>query len=68
MNKKYKVYSRKYDYSVYKNQVNDFYKIIESMNELKRLTLTQDSPDLFHHWNTLRMYFVKTYPQLFNLD
>jgi len=68
MNGKYKIYSRKYDYSVYKDQVNDFYKIIESMNELKRLTLIQDSPDLFQQWSTLRMYFVKKYPELFNLD
>jgi hypothetical protein len=68
MFRKYKIYSREYDYSVYKDQVNDFYRIIESMNELKRLTLTQDSPDLFQHWNILRMYFVKTHPQLLNLD
>jgi hypothetical protein len=66
MNKKYKIYSRKYDYSVYQNQVNDFYKIIDSINELKRLSI--NSPELFNHWNTLRMFFINTNPQLFTLD
>lgn len=68
MNKKYKVYSRPNDYSVYYDQIKDFSKVIESLYELKKMTMTQDSSELFHHWNTLRLYFAKTHPELFNLD
>ena len=66
--KEYKVYSQPYDYGVYKNQINDFSKVLESLYAIKRMVVEQQSPELFEHWNLLRLYFAKTHPDLFNLD
>ena len=66
--KEYKVYSQPYDYSVYKNQINDFSKVLESLYGIKRVVVEKQSQELFEHWNLLRLYFAKTHPDLFNLD
>jgi len=68
MNTKFKVYSRPYDYSVYYGQIKDFSKLLQSLDRLKRMSVEQDSSELFGHWNQLRIYFAKTHPELFNLD
>ena len=66
--KEYKVYSRPYEYDVYKNQINDFSKVLESLYGIKRMVVERQSIELFEHWNILRLYFSKTHPELFNLD
>lgn len=65
---KYKVWARPYDYEVYRGQINDFTKVIHSLNDMKSLVIKHDSPELFNDWNTLRYFFVKVHPELFNLD
>jgi uncharacterized membrane protein len=53
---------------VYKNQINDFSKVLESLYGIKRVVVEKQSQELFEHWNLLRLYFAKTHPDLFNLD
>ena len=65
---RWKVYNKPYDYSVYKDQVGDFYKVLDSLNMYKSLSPKFDSPELLTAWNNLRLFFVKTQPQMFNLD
>ncbi len=65
---KYKVHAKPYDYSVYNNQVGDFTSTLYSLNVLKNQVIEQESEILFNAWNAIRMHFVKTQPQLFNLD
>lgn len=67
-NEKYKVYAKPYDYSVYDSQVGEFTKVLHSLNVLKNHVVEQDSEILFNSWNAIRMYFVRTQSQLFNLD
>ena len=65
---KYKIHAMQYDYSVYQNQVGDFTRTLHSLNVLKNQIVEQDSEILFNAWNAIRMHFVNTQPQLFNLD
>ena len=64
----YKVYSQPYDYDVYRSQINDFSKVLNSLYGIKRMIVERQSQELFEHWNLLRLYFAKTHPELFNLD
>lgn len=65
---KYKVYSKPYDYSVYANQIGEFAKVLHSLNVLKNHVVENDSEILFESWNNIRMFFVRTQPQLLSLD
>lgn len=65
---KYKVSPKTYDYDVYAPQVGEFTKVLSALNDLKNHVVEQDSEVIFDSWNSIRMYFVKTQPQLFNLD
>jgi hypothetical protein len=65
---KYKIYAKPYDYSVYESQVGEFTRVLHSLNLLKNQVVEQDSEITFDSWNAIRMHFVKTQPQLFNLD
>jgi hypothetical protein len=65
---KFKVHSKPYDYSVYKSEVGDFVEVLDALNKMKTYIVKHDSAEVFDQWNAIRMHFVKTQQQLFNLD
>ena len=65
---KYSVYAKPYDYSLYANQMGDFVQVISALKNLKTLTLKHDSHEIFHQWNAIRLFLLKTQPNLMHLD
>ena len=68
LNPKFKVYARPYDYTLYEGSLKNFTDVMISLNNLKKLAMKHDSSEIFEQWNSLRDFFIKMTPQLFNLD
>jgi len=68
LNRKFKVHAKPYDYSLYEGALKDFTGVISSLNNMKKLAIKYDSPEIFNNWNLIRDFFIKMTPQLFNLD
>lgn len=66
--KKYKVYAKKYDYSLYSKELGPFADVIESLNNLKTLTLKYNSKEIFEQWNKIRQFYIKLHPDIMNVD
>jgi hypothetical protein len=66
--KKYRVYHKPYDYTVYKNEIGDFYKVLQTLNDMKLYINENNSSAVFDYWNNIRMHFIKNSPHLLNLD
>ena len=65
---KIKVHAKPYDYNVYSGQLGEFVQVISALNNLKKLTLKHYSEEIFYQWNAIRMFLLKTQPNLINLD
>jgi len=67
LNKKYKVHTKKYDYTVYPKNIEQCYNMLASLYELKKLAV--NSSEIYMHWHLLRQYIGSTVPnELFWLD
>lgn len=66
--KEYKVYAKKYDYSLYSKELGPFTDVIESLNNLKTLTLKYNSKEIFEQWNKIRQFYIKLHPDIMNVD
>jgi len=64
----FKVYSKPYDYSVYGDALGKSSDVINSLNELKKLSIKLNSYDIIHEWNVIRLYLLATNPKLLDLD
>lgn len=65
---KYKVHAKEYNYRVYEGQIGEFAGVLSALSNLKTLTLKHDSQEIFKQWNTIRMFILKSQPNLLNLD
>lgn len=66
--KEYKIYAKKYDYSLYSKELGPFADVIESLNNLKTLTLKYNSKEIFEQWNKIRQFYIKLHPDIMNVD
>jgi hypothetical protein len=65
---KLKVHAKPYDYGVYQGSVGQFIHVLSALSNLKKLTLKHDSEEIFHQWNAIRTFILRSQPQLLNLD
>jgi hypothetical protein len=65
---KLKVHAKPYDYGVYQGSVGEFFMFFQHLSNLKKLTLKHDSEEIFHQWNAIRTFILRSQPQLLNLD
>lgn len=63
---KFNVYSHNHDFYLYKNQIEDFSVVLNSIYQLKKLG--QHDERILPHWNNIRTFFLTTQPQLLSLD
>jgi hypothetical protein len=64
----YKTHAMLYDYYVYFNQIGEFANVLQSLSNLKTLTLKYNSHEIIAQWDSIRSFVLKTQPQILNLD
>ena len=62
----YKVYTHEYDYSLYRDKVEDFSYVLNALYQLKRKGMQDE--EVMNNWNVIRTFFLTTQPQLLSLD